>query len=282
MTDGTTSPAQVTAIEVAGRSYAVCVPHAATDYIQSNLVKTGRPYEEQMLEAMVAALEPGDLVVDVGANIGNHTLYLAVVGRLQVVAYEPNPELIAGIRASIEANNLGGRVVVRDVGVHAKSARGTMADLDATNLGAQSVAVADDKGDFEVVALDDEQFPTRVAALKIDVEGAEIDVLHGAAELIARDRPLLYVECGTLAGYQKVSPWMSRMGYAQTGTYNLTPTHVFRPATGTPEEAEVVAALVAATEEIYGLNALKRSLRDRINAYEQRDQQLAAEKDLPL
>ncbi|MFJ9388195.1 FkbM family methyltransferase [Nocardioides sp. NPDC101246] len=271
----------MTSIEVAGRSYAVCVPHAATDYIQSNLVRTGRPYEEQMLEAMVAALEPGELVVDVGANIGNHTLYLAVVGGLDVVAYEPNPELVAGIGASVEANQLDGRVVVREVGVHAKSARGTLADLDATNLGAQSVAVADDEGDFAVVALDDEQFPTRVAALKIDVEGAEIDVLAGAAELIARDRPLLYVECGTLPGYQKVSSWTSRMGYVQTGTYNLTPTHVYRPASGTPEEAEVAAALVAATEEIYRLNSLKRSLRDRISEYEDRDRRTAAEKGLP-
>ncbi|MEU6135256.1 FkbM family methyltransferase [Nocardioides sp. NPDC047086] len=263
-----TSPAQMTKLEVAGRSYTVCVPHAEIDYIQSNLVRTGRPYEEQMLEAMVAALEPGDLVVDVGANIGNHTLYLAVVGGLRVVAYEPNPELVAGITASLEANDLGDRVVVRDVGVHATSARGTLADLDATNLGAQSVAVADEEGDFAVVALDEEQFPARVAALKIDVEGAEIDVLEGAVELIGRDRPLLYVECGTLTGYQKVSSWMSRMGYVQTGTYNLTPTHVFRPAAGTPEEAEVGAALVTATEEIYRLNALKRSLRDRISAYE--------------
>lgn len=282
MIDNTTSSDRMTAIEVSGRSYTVCVPHAATDYIQSNLVKTGRPYEEQMLEAMVAALEPGDLVIDVGANIGNHTLYLAVVGGLRVVAYEPNPELVAGINASVEANDLGDRVVVRDVGVHAKSARGTMADLDATNLGAQSVAVADDEGDFAVVALDDEQFPARVAAIKIDVEGAEIDVLGGAAELISRDRPLLYVECGTLAGYQKVSSWMSRMGYTQTGTFNLTPTHVFRPATGTPEEAEVVAALVAATEEIYRLNSLKRSLRDQISEYEKRDRPSAGKKDLPL
>ena len=108
-------------------------------------------------------------------------------------------------------------------------------------------------------------------------------MLGGAAELIARDRPLLYVECGTLADTEKVSSWMSRMGYAPTtGTYNLTPTHVFRPATGSPEEAEVVAALVTATEEIYRLNSLKRSLRDQISELEKRDRQSAAEKDLPL
>ncbi|MFE6507337.1 FkbM family methyltransferase [Nocardioides sp. NPDC057767] len=254
----------MTTIEVGGRSYAVCVPHAEADYIQSNLVRTGRPYEELMLQAMVAALEPGDLVVDVGANIGNHSLYLAVVGELHVVAYEPNPELVAGISASVEANGLSDRVVIRDVGVHASSARGTMANLDATNLGAQSVAVADEEGDFAVVALDDEHFPARVAALKIDVEGAEIDVLEGATALIERDRPLLYVECGTLAGYQKVSSWMIRMGYAQTGTFNLTPTHLFRPASGTPEEAEVVAALVTATEEIYRLTSLKMALRAQL------------------
>ncbi|MFI5626333.1 FkbM family methyltransferase [Nocardioides sp. NPDC051685] len=254
----------MTTIDVDGRGYAVCVPHAETDYIQSNLVRTGRPYEERMLEAMAAALEPGDLVVDVGANIGNHTLYLAVVGELRVVAYEPNPELVAGIRASVEANGLGERVVVRDVGVHARSARGVLADLDATNLGAQSVAVAEIEGDFAVVALDEETFPGRVAAVKIDVEGAELEVLRGAQELITRDRPRLFIESGTLAGFQDVRAFLDDLGYVLTGTYNLTPTHSYRPAVGSPEEAELVASLVAATEEVYRLNSLKVDLRARL------------------
>lgn len=254
---------QVT-IAVGGRPYVICLPHAETDYIQSNLMASGRPYEEDMLSAMAATLDPGDVVIDVGANIGNHTLFLAAAVGCRVVAYEPNPELVSGLRGSIEANGFQDQVTLRDVGVHARSARGVLADLDAGNLGAQSVAVAEADGDFGVVALDEETFPARVAAMKIDVEGAEIEVLRGARHVIDRDRPRLFIESGTLAGFQDVRAFLDDLGYVLTGTYNLTPTHSYRPAVGTPEEAELVTSLVKATEEVYRLNSLKVALRARI------------------
>lgn len=261
----TSSLPQVT-IAVGGRPYVICLPHAETDYIQSNLMASGRPYEEGMLSAMAAILEPGDVVVDVGANIGNHTLFLASAVGCRVVAYEPNPELVSGLRDSIEANGLQGQVTLRDVGVHARSGRGVLADLDAGNLGAQSVAVAvaEADGDFGVVALDEETFPARVAAMKIDVEGAEIEVLRGARRVIDRDRPRLFIESGTLAGFQDVRAFLDDLGYVLTGTYNLTPTHSYRPAVGTPEEAELVTSLAKATEEVYKLTSLKLALRARI------------------
>lgn len=254
----------MTPIEVAGQSYVVCVPHAETDYIQSNLVRTGRPYEEGMLTAMAATLAPGDVVVDVGANIGNHTLFLAAVAGCRVVAYEPNLELVAGLRDSIEANDLQDQVTLREVGVHARSARGVLADLDPANLGAQSVAVSDDDGEFAVVALDEEAFPGPVAVIKIDVEGAEIEVLRGARNLINRDRPRLFIESGTLDGFSDVRAFLDDLGYVLTASYNLTPTHSYRPAVGTREETELVGSLVSATEEVYRLSSLRASLRAQL------------------
>lgn len=262
--DQVTSAFPKVTIDVDGRPYVICLPHAETDYIQANLMASGRPYEEGMLDAMTAALNPGDVVVDVGANIGNHTLFLAAVAGCRVVAYEPNPELVSGLRDSIEANGLQDQITLREVGVHSRCARGVLADLNAGNLGAQSVAIAESDGDFGVVALDEESFPGRVAAMKIDVEGAELEVLRGARNVIDRDRPRLFIESGTLAGFQDVRTFLEELGYVLTGTYNLTPTHSYRPATGTPEEAELVTSLAKATEEIYRLNSLKVALRAQL------------------
>ena len=60
-------------------SYRIVLPNRETDYIQKGIVESQHPYELEMLEDMASRLQPGDRVLDVGANIGNHTMYLAAV-----------------------------------------------------------------------------------------------------------------------------------------------------------------------------------------------------------
>jgi hypothetical protein len=64
---------------VQGVAYQMHLPNLDTDYIQSYIAQEHSPYEFSMLEDMRARLIPGDQVLDVGANIGNHTLYLSAV-----------------------------------------------------------------------------------------------------------------------------------------------------------------------------------------------------------
>jgi FkbM family methyltransferase len=243
------------------QEYLVCVPHAESDYIQAGLIATGRPYEERMLEAMAGVLQPDDLVLDIGANIGNHTLYLAAIVRCRVIAFEPNSELVAGLRASVSLNRLEERVTVREVGVHSSPGRGSMNNLNPSNLGAQSVRVDERDGEFDVVAIDDEDLPGRVTAIKVDVEGAELAVLRGARNVLERDRPVLFVECGTVDEFRTVAEYLAPLGYSLRGTYNLTPTHSFAPSSGTQEEDAVSRGFVEATAELYALKSEQRRLR---------------------
>ena len=53
---------------------------------------------------MASRLAPGTTVIDVGANVGNHTLFLACVVGARVVAYEPDPKLAAAMSASVHKN----------------------------------------------------------------------------------------------------------------------------------------------------------------------------------
>lgn len=248
--------AQVTA---GGVTYQVVVPHHETDYIQGNLVKTGQPYELGMLEAMGAQLEPGDLVLDIGANIGNHTLYLAIVAGCRVVAFEPNRALADALSRSATQSDVAGRIEVRTCALGAEPGRGSLANLDEANLGGQTVAVDPAHGDFEVAVLDRVTLPGPVRAMKIDVEGMELDVLAGAEELVARDRPDLYIEAIDGAAFDRLAAWMLAHDYCYDATYNATPTHRFRP--GTPAERELSTTLMRVVREAYDLRGEALEMR---------------------
>ena len=86
----------VAVITTGTSTYQVVVPHYETDYIQGLLMSDGTPYEAGMLAAMAEVVGEGDLVLDIGANIGNHTLFLAAAQGCRVEAFEPGRSIRAG------------------------------------------------------------------------------------------------------------------------------------------------------------------------------------------
>jgi FkbM family methyltransferase len=145
-------------------------------------------------------LKPGDTAVDVGANIGAHTVALArLVGSTgRVAAVEPQRLAYYCLCANVALNNLHHVVCHQAV---AGAAAGTLVvpDLDPEaeqNFGAlELLALPPDVPGQAVPVrpIDDLRLPA-CHLLKIDVEGMERQVLAGAAQTIRRDRPFLYVE----------------------------------------------------------------------------------------
>ena len=179
-------------IEQEGARYEIVLPDADEDYIQKSILNSGAPYELAMLRDMRVRLTSGDRVLDIGANVGNHTLYLAVLARARVIAFEPNVGLTAALEASVARNGLGDAIDVRTMGLGRAAGAAEFARAMPDNLGAQSLALG--KGAIEVATLDSLGIEGPVRMIKIDVEGMEVDVLEGAGVLIGRDRPLLYIE----------------------------------------------------------------------------------------
>lgn len=196
-----------------------------TDHIQAFLA-AGNYYESRALGHMRRHLHRRrGVVVDAGAYIGSHTLFLAGVCGRRVHAFEPNPAAAEILRANL-ALNPGLDVVVHDVALGAWSGRGRLSVVDPTNLGTTSVRPVDVGGKVHIAPLD-RVVSERVALLKIDVEGMELAVLHGAQQVIARHRPLVYVEVidpSRLPTVQALLP-----GYERVRKFGATPLYVFFP-----------------------------------------------------
>lgn len=136
-----------------------------------------------------------ELSLDIGANYGVYAWHLARFSRA-VVAFEPQPGPADFVR-----RGLGGRVRVEQVAlsdgegeVVLRVPRDRMQDGRATIEPGNTLESLDAT---EIVVprrrLDDYAFD-RVAFVKIDVEGHELAVLHGARALLDRDRPTLVIE----------------------------------------------------------------------------------------
>src|SRR5688572_10575306 len=104
------------------------------DVIQRVHLK-GQFYEQEELDIIARYFE-GGVFADVGANVGNHTLYAAkILDARKVIACEPNPAALRILELNIVANGLRDRVVVHTVGLSAKSGWASLSTPDDNNLG---------------------------------------------------------------------------------------------------------------------------------------------------
>ena len=144
-------------------------------------------HEFSEMRFLLLALRPGDLVVDVGANVGLHTVLAAACGA-EVVALEPLPAARAMLERNVARNGFSGRVNVLAAG--AAATRGELTFTDGPSC-LNHVVGAGESPDVPVrmvpvVPLDDVVPAGRpVVMLKIDVEGFEAEVLRGATRLLA-------------------------------------------------------------------------------------------------
>lgn len=162
-------------VRVGRDRYSVTAPGG--DWIGSAIQRTGRPYEQHLLRTLVQFAGRSSIVLDVGANIGNHVLYFALVRGATVHAFEPNPIGAEYLRTNIERNGAGD-VHVHEVGLSDADGRGRIAP--AEELGMARLE-RDDSSEIDVRRLDSYDLPPhpRITVMKIDVEGAEAQVLKG-------------------------------------------------------------------------------------------------------
>lgn len=144
------------------------------------------------------AVRPGAVALEVGANVGPYSILLgrwaAPGGR--VYAFEPSPESFAGLSRHLALNGVQDVVVPVAAAVSAACGRATLSGSGVS--GANRLRAGGTGPEVETVTVD--AFCAREGIvptfIKVDAEGAELDVLRGARETIRRAGPglALFVE----------------------------------------------------------------------------------------
>ena len=182
-----------TAVDLGG--YRVCInEQLETEPFLRRIVNT-RDYEPHVRQAVRERVREGDVVVDVGANVGCIALLAAtLVGeRGLVAAVEPNPDNVQMLYAGMAANRTHNVRVLpyaaSDRAGVVSISGGSNAHLIAAQRPGPAVVYA------QTVVLDEAlSWLPRLDLLKMDVEGHETLAFDGCRDLVERHRPTLIVE----------------------------------------------------------------------------------------
>jgi len=212
----------------AGKNIKFYLPYL-NDHIQKIIYLNRNFYELSMLEDIKGRLEQNKIVVDVGANIGNHTVYFSKICEAKMVyAFEPQKEIFDILKKNIEINELSHSVKLFNMGVGKEHGYGSISVVDPNNYGMTRLN-KDANGQIEIVSLDSillEKVP-KVDMIKIDVEGMEVDVLIGADKILKKFKPLIYIEAGTDYEFNEISKFLNKYKYKSVYRFNATPTYLF-------------------------------------------------------
>jgi FkbM family methyltransferase len=214
-----------------GKTYLV-PERGAKDHLLDQMRKRRSFYEVDLLEAVRARAKAGRVAIDVGANVGNHSLFFSAVMGLRVVAFEPvqvNRDLLCKLA---ELNKDHVRIDVVPTALSDRAGEVRLSAPDAGNPG--TFRIAGGAAGFTAVTerLDDALRrlavdPLEVGVLKVDVEGHELQVLEGAPELLARADPVVAVEVFTTALFDAVLAKLEPAGYRAVSVHCATPTVLF-------------------------------------------------------
>jgi FkbM family methyltransferase len=191
------------------------------DYVQSTLLFDGA-YEPEVADALRRYLRPGDLVLDVGANVGACSLPLACSLPVSVLAVEADPEVAALLRLNVSLSGIdAGRFEVVEAALADAPGRALLRRAPPGNIGRSTLEAMDDAvGEIEVDVLTIDQLgardaPGRARCWKLDVEGAEARVLRGADRTLRESPPdvVVFEDAAATVGDSPVAAILRDRGF---------------------------------------------------------------------
>ena len=168
------------------------------DYVFRTIKEKGTFYESETLELWTPQFGKLDTILDVGANLGNHTLFWSRTAK-HIYSFEPYGPNYENLLQNIRQNHLEQVVTAVQKAVGREEGHAILTEFDDSNFGATTFQMDNEQraASYEVISLDQFVQDARLSSvdlIKIDTEGFETDVLQGALTLIRKLRPVIWVE----------------------------------------------------------------------------------------
>lgn len=193
-----------------------CLYNRNDIYIGKAIEKYGE-FSALEMQTIAGLCTRDDFVIEVGANIGAHTVEIArhVGPGGAVLAFEPQRLVFQALCANIALNSFR-NVYCFWAAAGASDTRIPVPDLDPdkdTNFGGLSLGGGKTGFAVPCMMLDGFLSLPRLKLIKVDVEGMESEVLAGAGKLIAKFKPLLYLENDRIEKSEALIRQLDALGY---------------------------------------------------------------------
>jgi FkbM family methyltransferase len=190
-----------TPVKIFDRSYKV---FGYSDEGWFNILARMGKYEEFNLYNLRPLIRPDAVCLDVGANLGCMTLAMASLApEGKILAFEPDPKTWEALKLTVKASGYS-NILSYPFALGVDGARGTFIEDAQWRSSSHFVPGV---GEEFMVGIDSMNLP-RVDLIKIDVEGAELDVLEGAQDTLQRCKPVVVMEFNSFAfvHYRSIVP----------------------------------------------------------------------------
>lgn len=180
--------------------YGLMIYNNKDAWIGKSIEKYGE-FSESEVQVFRSAIQPGSVVLDIGANIGCHTVaFSRIIGENGVVfSYEPERTNFNTLAGNVALNNLRNVYVFQKaIGETTRFIQVPELDYDqTTNFGGLSFADKEYSScpnyPIQLITVDEQNF-LRLDFIKIDIEGMEKEALQGAKKTIEKFKPTLYLD----------------------------------------------------------------------------------------
>ncbi len=192
--------------------------------IESNILFSSKTREKSELEFIKKFVDSKTLFLDIGANFGYYSLFVASFGARKCIGFEPNPVLIERMNENIKLNKLTDKIVVAPFALGENS---KIVDLHISKFGLGSSSIIKNTSSLETIKVNQKTLKKALKELneikadivKIDIEGFEDKVLFPYISSLEKNYlpSLIIIEDNSSDWDLNILNWLEKNHYKRAG-----------------------------------------------------------------